>query len=347
MADDDIDNMDFSLPAQSSSSSSSSPVPTLDGSMLQSVPMMLNTPSSMPSAPGGGFNLMFDGNTKIFYQQLPDQTAYKDWGCLYPIYFDLTRSGSKGRRLAYARVAESKTYPSWPPTTPSSTDADADADATATPPAASLPASKKSRGGRGGARPARGVSNRPPPPPPPPTYPAVDTMTLTQACNILGLPSVMEKKRHPQDPFRWGRVRVRWRVPSALPRSNIELADPDAPKQWTYLNPSITTKRALLAAIAGVLPDAHCAALDSRRAIATRMRQAGHVQMAQMVMHGMEDAGAASDAAGSAAALGSGSAGASASGGPASTSTRVQGSDAQTGSGGGGGGGGKKKKGKK
>ncbi|KAJ3340726.1 hypothetical protein HDU93_006396 [Gonapodya sp. JEL0774] len=289
-------SMDYDLPDQPSSSGP----PNSANSQFQQIPMILNLPpESSNSAPATGANMIFDQFTKTFYHQLPDPKVVKTWSCLYPIYFDLTVTGSSGRRVAYGRSKQnnqasssSADEASIPPEIP--------APSTSEPTSSKASAKKKSRSGR---------SSRPAPPPPPPGYRTPDVMAIMQACHTLGLPAVMEKKRHPQDPFRWGRVRVNWRVeipsPAALRgKSTTSSESSSAPKNWNYINPAIRCKRQLIGAISAILPESQRAAGVIRRTIAERMKMAGHAQHAQLVMQGYEEGG--NTAAGAVATAGGG-----------------------------------------
>ncbi|KAI8354560.1 signal recognition particle, SRP19 subunit [Choanephora cucurbitarum] len=119
--DMDIDNMDFPLPTEPSSSRPTGGMPNFGGGMPNfgqgGMPNMEQLQQMMQSMGAGGLGDMAgpppsrkdfvavattaSGNTR---QMHPDE--YKDWVCVYPCYIDVDKSVLEGRKIAKEKAVK-------------------------------------------------------------------------------------------------------------------------------------------------------------------------------------------------------------------------------------------------
>lgn len=99
---DDVDDMEYELPTESTSSNKilmepvAAPSPPLAQGITSS-----NAMAGANIAGPGKANVSGDGVKKI------DPAEFKDWACLYPIYFDASRSVGEGRRVSRSLAVDS------------------------------------------------------------------------------------------------------------------------------------------------------------------------------------------------------------------------------------------------
>lgn len=70
---------------------------------LQDAPKHLIDPSSVPGSHTPKTTIGSDGTQ---FQSTTDDSKYKDYQCIYPVYFDKTRSRAEGRRVGVENAVE-------------------------------------------------------------------------------------------------------------------------------------------------------------------------------------------------------------------------------------------------
>ncbi|KAF7730251.1 signal recognition particle subunit [Apophysomyces ossiformis] len=99
--DDDIDNMDFPLPTEASTSASSSSTPNFND--IQNLMKSMQQPAAAAAQTAN--RPIAVATTPQGVQRL-DPSEYKEWVCVYPCYIDAAKTVKEGRRIVKEKAVE-------------------------------------------------------------------------------------------------------------------------------------------------------------------------------------------------------------------------------------------------